>query len=139
MFGTLRVRHTKRACTTAVLFPEDGHNAVRGFTALCFLADVHAFKFMVVQQMIAAVFELVDSIEFNVAEWADPGLPSGLPAVGLLLGSFLSWDRSSVRFRLCLSRWIDHTSTSPPSGPAADFPAPNVLIRVSSNLKCCTK
>ena len=59
----------------AVLFPEDGHSAVIGFTkTVCFLANMHTFEFMVVQQMIAAVFELVDSIEFNVAEWAHPGL-----------------------------------------------------------------
>jgi hypothetical protein len=46
---------------------------VIGFTkTVCFLADVHAFEFVVVQQMIAAVFELVDSIEFNVAEWTHP-------------------------------------------------------------------
>jgi hypothetical protein len=36
------------------------------------LADVDAFEFVVVQQMIAAVFEPVDSIEFNVAEWTHP-------------------------------------------------------------------
>jgi len=48
---------------------------VIGFTkTVCFLADVHTFEFVVVQQMVAAVFELVDSIEFNVAEWAHPGL-----------------------------------------------------------------
>jgi len=34
---------------------------------------MHTFEFVVVQQMIAAVFELVDSIEFNVAEWTHPG------------------------------------------------------------------
>jgi len=46
-----------------------------GFTkTVCFLPDVHAFEFMVVQQMIATVLEFVDSIEFNVAEWAHPGL-----------------------------------------------------------------
>ena len=34
---------------------------------------MHAFEFVVVQQMIAAVFELVDSVEFNVAVWTHPG------------------------------------------------------------------
>jgi hypothetical protein len=127
MFGTLRVRHTKRARTTA-FFSKDGHSAVIGFTkAVCFLADVHAFKFMVVQQMIAAVFELVDSIEFNVAEWAHPGLPAGLPAVGLLLGSSLSWDRSSVRFRLCLSRRIDQHFHFTAVGPGRRFPRAKCL------------
>jgi hypothetical protein len=33
---------------------------------------MHTFECVVVQQMIAAVFELVDSIEFNVAEWTHP-------------------------------------------------------------------
>jgi hypothetical protein len=57
------------------LFPKDGHSAVIGFTdAVCFLPDVHTFQVVVVQQMIATVLELVDSIEFNVAEWAHPGL-----------------------------------------------------------------
>jgi len=36
------------------------------------LADVHTFEFVVVKQMIAAVFELVDSIEFNIAEETHP-------------------------------------------------------------------
>jgi hypothetical protein len=40
---------------------------------VCFLPDVHTFELVVVQQMIAAVFELVDSFEFNVAEWTHPG------------------------------------------------------------------
>ena len=45
-----------------------------GFTkTVCFLSDVHAFEFMVVQQMIATVLEFVDSIEFKVAEWTHPG------------------------------------------------------------------
>jgi hypothetical protein len=61
--------------TAAVSFPEDGHSAVIGFTkTVGFLTDVNAFEFVVVQQMIAAVFELVDSIEFKVAEWTHPGL-----------------------------------------------------------------
>jgi hypothetical protein len=47
---------------------------VIGFTkTVSFLADVHAFEFMVVQQMIAAVLEPVNSIEFNIAEWTHPG------------------------------------------------------------------
>ena len=40
--------------------------------AVCFLPDVHAFEFVVVQQMIAAVFELVDSIEFDIAKRTYP-------------------------------------------------------------------
>ena len=39
-----------------------------------FLPDVHTLELVVVQQMIAAVFELVDSIEFKVAERANSGL-----------------------------------------------------------------
>jgi hypothetical protein len=58
-----------------VSFPEDGHSAVVGFTkTVGFLADVYTLEFVVVQQMVAAIFELVDSVEFNVAEWTDPGL-----------------------------------------------------------------
>jgi hypothetical protein len=46
---------------------------VVGFTkTVGFLADMHTFEFVVVQQMIAAVLEPVDSIEFNVAEWTHP-------------------------------------------------------------------
>jgi len=57
------------------LSPEDGHRAVIRLTkAICFLPDVHTFEVVVLQQMIAAVFEFVDSIEFKVAEWAHPGL-----------------------------------------------------------------
>jgi hypothetical protein len=33
---------------------------------------MHTFEFVVVQQMIAAVFEPVYSIEFNIAEWTYP-------------------------------------------------------------------
>ena len=59
---------------TAVLCPEHGHRAVIRFTkTVGFLANMHTFEFVVVHQMIAAVLELVDSIEFNVAEWAHPG------------------------------------------------------------------
>jgi len=39
-----------------------------------FLPDVHTLEFVVVQQMIAAVFKFVDSVEFKVAEWAHSGL-----------------------------------------------------------------
>jgi hypothetical protein len=47
---------------------------VIGFTkTVGFLANVHTFEFVVVQQMIAAVFELVDSIEFKIAEWTHAG------------------------------------------------------------------
>jgi hypothetical protein len=46
---------------------------VVGFTkSVCFLANMHTFEFVVVQQMIAAVFEPVYSIEFNIAEWTYP-------------------------------------------------------------------
>jgi hypothetical protein len=56
------------------LFPEDGHSAVIRFTdAVCFLPDVQTLEVVVVQQMIATLFELVDSIEFNVTEWTHPG------------------------------------------------------------------
>ena len=56
------------------LFPEDGHSAVIRFTdAVCFLPNVHALEGVIVQQVIAAVFEFVDSIEFNVAERTHPG------------------------------------------------------------------
>jgi len=41
--------------------------------AVCFLPDVRAFEFVIVQQMIAAVFELVDSIKFNIAKRTHPG------------------------------------------------------------------
>jgi hypothetical protein len=34
---------------------------------------MHTFEFVVVQQMIAAVFEPVNSIEFYIAEWTHPG------------------------------------------------------------------
>jgi hypothetical protein len=68
------------------LFPEDGHGAVIRFTkAVCFLPDVQTLQFVVVQQMIAGVLELVDSIEFNVAEWTHPGL-GGTDSDQLLLG-----------------------------------------------------
>jgi len=69
-------RHGRQcAYTTVVLFPEDGHSAVIRFTdAVCFLPDVQTLEVVVVQQMIAGVFEFVDSIKFNVAEWAHPGL-----------------------------------------------------------------
>jgi hypothetical protein len=57
-----------------LLFPKDGHSAVIRFTeAVCFLSNVHTFEAVVLQQMIAAVFKFVDSIEFKVAEWANPG------------------------------------------------------------------
>ena len=46
---------------------------IRFAKTVCFLPDVHTFELVVVQQMISAVLELVDSIEFNVAEWAHPG------------------------------------------------------------------
>lgn len=60
--------------TTAVLFPKDGHSAMIGFAkAVCFLAYMHTFELMVVQQMIATVFEPVNSIEFDIAEWTHPG------------------------------------------------------------------
>jgi len=39
---------------------------------VCFLPDVHAFEFVVLQQMIAAVFELVNCIKFNVAKRTHP-------------------------------------------------------------------
>jgi hypothetical protein len=56
------------------LFPEDGHSAVEGFTeAVCFLAHMHTLEVVLLQQMIAAVFKFVDSIQFKVAEWAHPG------------------------------------------------------------------
>ena len=68
-----------RSCSTAAppgeaLFPEDGHGAVIGFPeAICFLAHMHALEVVLLQQMIAAVFKSVDSIEFKIAEWAHSG------------------------------------------------------------------
>jgi hypothetical protein len=57
------------------LFPKDGHRAVVRFTeAVCLLPDVHTLEVVVLQQMIATVFKFVDSIEFKVAERANPGL-----------------------------------------------------------------
>jgi hypothetical protein len=35
-----------------------------------FLADVHTLEVVVLQQVIATVFKLVDSVEFKIAEWA---------------------------------------------------------------------
>lgn len=56
------------------LFPKDGHRAVVRFPdAVGFLAHMHTLEVVVLQQMIAAVFKFVDSIEFKVAEWAHPG------------------------------------------------------------------
>jgi hypothetical protein len=55
--------------------PEDGHCALVRFTqAACFLPHVRTLEVVVVQQMIATVFKFVDSIEFQAAEWAHPGL-----------------------------------------------------------------
>ena len=68
-----------RPCSTVArywrgLLPEDGHRAVKGFPeAVCFLPYMHTFEVVVLQQMIAAVFKFVDSIEFKVAEGAHPG------------------------------------------------------------------
>jgi hypothetical protein len=48
---------------------------VIGFTdAVGFLADMHTFEVVVVQQMIATVFKPMDSIQVKIAEWARPGL-----------------------------------------------------------------
>jgi len=54
--------------------PEYGHRAVIGFTdTVGFLTNVQALEVVVPQQMIAAVFKPVDSIQFKIAEWARPG------------------------------------------------------------------
>lgn len=59
----------------AALFPEDGHCAVVRFTgAICFLPDMHALEVVFLQQMIAAVFNFMDSVQLKVAEWTHPGL-----------------------------------------------------------------
>jgi hypothetical protein len=61
----------QRTCSSS----ENGHCAVVRFTgAVCFLPDVHTLVVVVVQQMIATVFKVMDSIQFKVAEWAHPGL-----------------------------------------------------------------
>jgi len=55
-------------------FPEYRYCAVIRFTdAVGFLADMHTFEVVVVQQMIATVFKPVNSIQFKIAEWARPG------------------------------------------------------------------
>ena len=46
---------------------------IRFTDAVGFLADMHTFEVVVVQQMIATVFKPVDSIQFKIAEWARPG------------------------------------------------------------------
>jgi hypothetical protein len=57
------------------LFPEDHHSAVIMLTeAVRFLPDVHTLEIVVLQQMIATVFKLDDSIEFKIAERAHPRL-----------------------------------------------------------------
>jgi len=57
-----------------LLFPEDGHRAVVRFPeAVCLLPDVHTLEVVLVQQMIAGVFKVVDSIEFKIAVGAHPG------------------------------------------------------------------
>lgn len=59
----------------AALSPEDGHCAVVRFTgAICFLPDVHTLEVVFLQQMIAAVFKFMESIQFKVAERAHSGL-----------------------------------------------------------------
>jgi len=66
----LKQQHVRRGS-----FPEDGHCAVVRFTeAICFLTYMHTLEVVVLQQMIAAVFEFVNSIEFKVAEWTHPRL-----------------------------------------------------------------
>jgi hypothetical protein len=58
-----------------LLLPEDRHRAVVRFTdAVRFLADVHTFEVVLLQQVIATVFKPVDSIQFKIAERAHPGL-----------------------------------------------------------------
>ena len=46
---------------------------VRFTEAICFLAHMHTLEVVVLQQMVAAVFKFVDSIEFKIAERANPG------------------------------------------------------------------
>jgi hypothetical protein len=56
------------------LFPKDGHSAVERFPeAVCFLAHMHTLEVVLLQQMIAAIFKFVDSIQFKIAERAHPG------------------------------------------------------------------
>jgi hypothetical protein len=118
------------------LFPEDSHSAVIGFTkAVRFLANMHTFEFVVVEQMIAAVFERVDSIEFNLAEWTHPGF------IRTNSDQLLEVEQCFGHAKILSHRWHDRRSkgrmgATSTSGPCPKPESAQLVGRSANRLQC---